>query len=269
MAMTSDSPLIEVQGKFNTLPLAAVLVYAGAALTLNASGYATNGTAGQRFVGHSYSRVDNSAGSAGDLTVDVYTGTYRGVVTLTGVAITDVGKDVYLSDENTYTLTPTLTRVGKVVRYDSANTAEVEFETHDPDAEGDDLSPIVYEFDTETGVDATAHTLIPASQNPRGLLILGVFGRVTEVFAGASEDQGIVTVQDEDDTAIATLTPTNAGADAVGDIIVGYAAHAATTGAATKTVAAGKAVEGIVSQATSGAGAAGKMKVYIEAIPLA
>lgn len=269
MTMTADSPIVEVQGKFNTLPLAAVLVYAGAALTKNASGYATNGTAGQLFVGHAYSQVDNSAGSAGDLTVDVYTGIYRGIVTLTSVAITDVGKDVFLSDSNTYTLTNTGTRVGRVVRYDSANTCEVEFRTDDTGLDESELVPIVYEFDTETGVDATAHTLVPASQNPRGLLILGVFGRVTEVFGGASEDQGIVTVQDEDDTAIATLTPTNAGADALGDIIVGYSAYAASTGAATKTVAAGKAVEGIVSQATSGAGAAGKMKVYVVAIPLA
>jgi predicted RecA/RadA family phage recombinase len=129
------------------------------------------------------------------------------------------------------------------------------------------LRPVVFEFDTET--DATEHVLIPASQNPNGLLILAIYGVVTEVFGGASEDQGIVTVKDGDGNSLATLTPTNAGADAIGDVIVGTGkVLGATTGDAIKTVAAGKTVTGIVSQATSGASAAGKMKVYVLATPL-
>lgn len=126
------------------------------------------------------------------------------------------------------------------------------------------LEPIVFEFDTAE--DTTAHVLIPAEMNPNGLLILGVYAVVTEVFAG-TEDQGIVTVSDESDNAIATLTPSNAGADALGDIIVGYSAPAATTGAAAKIVAAGEYVDAVVTQATTGA-AAGKMKVYVHAVPL-
>jgi uncharacterized protein DUF2190 len=128
----------------------------------------------------------------------------------------------------------------------------------------------IYEFDTETGVDATAHTLIPASRNPTGLIIEAVYGVVTEVFGGASEDQGIVTVRDSALNVIATLTPSNAGADAVNDIVVGTGKiYGATTGDAIKTVAAGLSVQGIVTQATSGASAAGRMKVYVKARPLA
>lgn len=131
------------------------------------------------------------------------------------------------------------------------------------------LHRFVQEFDCDTGAaDSAEKVLIPASANPHGLLIVGVWGVVTEVFGGATQDQGVVTVEDEDDNAICTLTPSDAGADVVGDVVVGHSLPAASTGAAVKTVAAGKAVQGQVTQVTSGAGAAGKMKVYVLAIPL-
>jgi predicted RecA/RadA family phage recombinase len=126
--------------------------------------------------------------------------------------------------------------------------------------------PIVFEFDCQTGVDTDPHVLIPAEMNPNGLLILGVYAVVTEQFAG-TEDQGIVTVSDESDNAIATLTASDAGADAVNDIIVGYSAPAASTGDAAKIVAAGEFVDAAVTQVTTGS-AAGKMKVYVQAVPL-
>lgn len=132
------------------------------------------------------------------------------------------------------------------------------------------LRPFVYEFDCDgDNGDTDEHVLIPASQNPHGLLILGVFGVVTEQMAGSSEDQGIVTVEDEDDNAVCTLTASDSAADAIGDVIVGTSdLYSATTGDAAKTVAAGKAVQGYVSQQTSGGTPAGKMKVYVRAIPL-
>lgn len=116
--------------------------------------------------------------------------------------------------------------------------------------------------------DATATAiLIPAEQNTTGFIVEEIFSEITEGFAGDTEDQGIVTVADEDDSAIATLTPTDAGADATGDIIVGYSRPAATTGAELKKVAAGKAVKASVSQAASGTSLAGKMVVYIKVTP--
>lgn len=134
------------------------------------------------------------------------------------------------------------------------------------------LQPFVFEFDCDdTNGDTNDHTLIPAWMNPHGLLVLGVFGLVTEGFAGDSEDQGVVTVEDEDDNTIGTLTASDAGADAVDDILVGNNnVVAGTSGDAAKTVAAGKEVHGFVSQQTSdsGSGQAGKMKVYLVALPL-
>ena len=129
------------------------------------------------------------------------------------------------------------------------------------------LRPIVHEFATTT--DLTSHTLVPANMNSNGFVVELVYAVVTEVFAGATEDQGIVTVKDGDGNTICTLTPTNAGADAVGDVILGTSKLlGGATGDAIKTVAAGKSITAITTQATSGAGAAGKMKVYLKLTPL-
>lgn len=124
------------------------------------------------------------------------------------------------------------------------------------------VTPVV-EVDTETGVQTAAQNLLPASANQSGLILLGAYGIVSEVFGGASQDQGIVTIEDTDGTDLCTLTPSDAGADAANDVIVGTAdLFSASTGDAAKIVAAGKGVQALVSQATSGAGAAGKMKVF-------
>lgn len=137
-----------------------------------------------------------------------------------------------------------------------------------PRNQGVILQSVPYEFDVQTGVDADAHVLIPAEQNPHGLLLIGVYGVITEQMAGSSQDQGIVSIR-HGTTAVSTLTPSDAAADAIGDIIVGSlsAAHA-STGAVAPVIPAGLAVNGIVTQATSGGSPAGKYKVYIIAVPL-
>jgi hypothetical protein len=134
--------------------------------------------------------------------------------------------------------------------------------------------PFVCEFDCEDGQDETSsvkneHVLVPAEFNRHGLLILAVYGVVTEVFAGSSEDQGVVTVRDASNNTICTLTPTNGGADAVGDVIVGTSpVLGATTGDAVKSVAAGEYIDAQVTQETAGTSKAGKMKVYVLCMPL-
>jgi predicted RecA/RadA family phage recombinase len=144
--------------------------------------------------------------------------------------------------------------------------------------------PFVCEFDCEDGQDETSsvkneHVLVPAEFNRHGLLILAVYGVVTEVFAGDGEDQGVVTVRDASNNTLATLTTTDPVApsegveevlaDAVGDVIVGTnKLIGATTGAAIKTVAAGQYIDAQVTQETAGTGKAGKMKVYVLCMPL-
>jgi hypothetical protein len=129
------------------------------------------------------------------------------------------------------------------------------------------LDPIVFEFDCEGG-DTADHVLIPAEMNPNGLLITHIFGIVSEVFAGGTQDQGVVTVEDSDNNALTTITVADTSGDAAGDYRLGYNLSAAAAGDAAKTVAAGKAVTGRVSQQTTGTSAAGKLKVYVRAIPL-
>lgn len=125
-----------------------------------------------------------------------------------------------------------------------------------------------YEFDCQTLIDIVDHILIPAVQNPNGLIVTHVFARVTEVFGGDSEDQGVVTVSDESNNSIATMQAADAGADALNDYLLGYQIQSASAGAALNVVAAGEFVDAIVTTFTSGASAAGKMVVYVEAIPL-
>lgn len=135
------------------------------------------------------------------------------------------------------------------------------------------IRPFVYEFDFETtaGTGTGVKTLLPAWMNRHGLLFWAAYGIVTEVFGGASEDQGVVTLKDTAGTpnTLGTITAANAGADAIGDII--YATNSAlkaSDGAAIKTIAAGNGITGTITQLVAGAGEAGKIKVYLHLLPL-
>lgn len=145
MIATADSPLTIVTGDFNAIGIVANdIVYEGAMVGDNALGYGRPLVAGDVFLGHSLVQVDNSVkagqtGLAGAKIIRLRTGRYRGAVTLTGVLITDVLKEVYASDDATLTLTAAgNTRVGVVIRYESTNKAIVEFQTNEPFAEAAD-----------------------------------------------------------------------------------------------------------------------------------
>lgn len=121
-------------------------------------------------------------------------------------------------------------------------------------------------IDCESGATNASTVLIPAEDNVDGILVKNIYGRIVEVFGGASQDQGIITVSDESNNALGTLTATDGGADALKDAVIGSLnLDASATGAlAGKYVAAGEFVDLAVTQATSGASAAGKMAVWCE-----
>jgi predicted RecA/RadA family phage recombinase len=125
-ALSADSPLKVEEGDFNDLPvLTAVTIYEGSAVGLS-SGYARALVAGDAFQGHAFEQADNTSGASGAINVRVRSGTYKLQVTLASVAVTDVGKDVYMSDDATYTLTQgSNSAVGKVHRYVTTNTCIV------------------------------------------------------------------------------------------------------------------------------------------------
>jgi len=115
-------------GTINELPvIAADIIYEGAAVGDNGSGYARPLVAGDPFRGFAETNQDNSTGAAGDKRVRLRT---HGKVYLpiTSLAITDVGKSVYASDDDTFTLTATgNSYIGRVARWEAAGYGIVDF----------------------------------------------------------------------------------------------------------------------------------------------
>lgn len=116
---------------------ASMTLYEGAFICNDTTGYAVTGsdTAAYAFLGicaeYQAAQASAAAASDGDNRVKVYTkGVHR--VTVTSVAITDVNKPVWLSDDNTLVLTPTNVFVGYVREYVTTNTAFVELDPNNP-----------------------------------------------------------------------------------------------------------------------------------------
>lgn len=109
--------------------IAADIIYQGAAVGENGSGYARPLVAADPFLGFAESKADNSAGAAGAINVNVKT---RGcvVLSISGIAITANDRPaVYASDDNTFTLTSTSNSlIGYVSRWVSSGVAVVEFD---------------------------------------------------------------------------------------------------------------------------------------------
>lgn len=123
-----DTPRSFELGSINEVPvIAADIIYEGAAVGDNGSGYARPLVAGDPFRGFAEARADNSVGAAGDKRVRVRR--YGGVVlTIASIAVTDIGKAVYASDDNTFTLTKgSNTQIGYVFAIDGTNLALVAY----------------------------------------------------------------------------------------------------------------------------------------------
>lgn len=131
--LSADSPRVFESGHDNmenALPVIADdIIFDGAAVGENGSGYFRPFEANDPFAGFAIAKADNTGGSAGDVNVKVY---QRGIVTLavTGLsAVTDEGSTVYATDDDTFTLTASGgTAIGKIVRYTSSTSAQVYFE---------------------------------------------------------------------------------------------------------------------------------------------
>ena len=111
------------------LVIASDIIYQGAAAGDNGAGYARPLVAGDLFRGFAIAIADNSAGSAGTISVNVKK---RGNVTLSvsGVTITDVGQPVYATDDDTFTMSPIgASFIGFVDRFISSGLAVVSFDT--------------------------------------------------------------------------------------------------------------------------------------------
>lgn len=145
MALSADTPRDYELGDINSVPVkASTKIYEGAAVGLT-SGYARGLVAGDDFVGFAERQADNSAvATDGNINCRVIS---KGIakLTITGVAVTDVGLPVYASADGTFTLTQgSNSYIGNVYRYVTTNTAMVAFiakTTNDgPAAAGDTLA---------------------------------------------------------------------------------------------------------------------------------
>src|SRR3990167_8796022 len=128
VTLASDQPRDYFEGDFHDFPMiASDIIYQGAAVGDNGSGYARPLVAGDPFRGFAQLKVDNSSGAAGAKYVRCRT---RGDVQLaiSALAITDVGKDVYASDDGTFTLTAgSNTRIGHVHAWVSTGVGIIRF----------------------------------------------------------------------------------------------------------------------------------------------
>ena len=127
--LAKDTPRPWVLGEHIGHPIIANdIVYEGAAVGDNGSGYARPLVAGDPFLGFCTMQCDNTGGSAGDKNVVIKCeGACQ--LSVTSVAITDVGKDVFASDDDTFVLTQsTNTRIGTVRQFISSGVALVDFE---------------------------------------------------------------------------------------------------------------------------------------------
>lgn len=110
--------------------IASDIIYEGAAVGENASGYARPLVAGDPFLGFATAKADNSAGAAGAVNVEVKR---RGQVQLAVAGATAITANdrplVYAADDNSFTLTAsTNTIIGRVSRWISSGVCVVEFD---------------------------------------------------------------------------------------------------------------------------------------------
>lgn len=128
-ALSADKPRIYGGDGDNSMPVkASTKIYEGAPVGDDGSGYARNLVAGDPFRGFAYRQADNSSGAAGDINVRLVTEGYIQLA-ISGLAITDVGKAVYASDSDTFTLTAgSNSFIGRVHRFVSSGVGIVEFD---------------------------------------------------------------------------------------------------------------------------------------------
>lgn len=140
MALTAEINTPEHPGNIVQLPLAAdAVLYAGAIVALNTSGYAVaaSDAAGLRVIGRAEHNADNTDGSAGDITINVKRGVFRWANSTTAaVDADDKGKVVFVEDDGTVAETSThKCKAGRVFTVDDAGVWVDTREAHEATVE--------------------------------------------------------------------------------------------------------------------------------------
>lgn len=131
--LAADKPRVfENQGDhpvYNSLPaITNDILYAGSAIGIS-SGYARPCTTSDEFAGFCVEKCDNTGGASGAKDVKVLATGYVKLA-VTGVsAVTHINDAVYLTDDDTFTLTSSGgLQIGKVFRWETSTTCIVKFE---------------------------------------------------------------------------------------------------------------------------------------------
>ena len=127
--LTNDANRSYELGDINQLPIkGGAIIYEGAAVGSNSSGYAKPITNGDKFCGFADEKIDNSGGGDGAKTVRIRK---KGSILLdiSGITLADINKSVYATDDNTFTLSATsAVYIGQISRIDSSGVVVVEFD---------------------------------------------------------------------------------------------------------------------------------------------
>jgi len=131
MAVTANQVIEKREGRRSYPVAASVHIYEGTLVFLTATGYATDVTATgvNGFVGVAVGEQDNSTGSAGDLTVEVWAeGEF--VLQGTGFAQADVGSKVYAEDNYAVgvSISTASVPIGMVTEFISSTKIRVEID---------------------------------------------------------------------------------------------------------------------------------------------
>lgn len=126
-ALTADRNTPRRDGEQENLPVAAAKkIFAGSLVARDSSGNATPGATATTLlgVGRAEEYVDNSAGAAGDKSVNIRKGVYRFANSASGdlIARADIGNDCYIVDDQTVAKTnggSTRSVAGKVFDVDT------------------------------------------------------------------------------------------------------------------------------------------------------
>lgn len=105
-ALAADRATVRLEGaRLNQALAAAVLVYAGAIVMRNAAGYLTKGQTALGLIGAGIAQeqVDNSAGAAGDETIEFRKGVFivANSAAADAITIADIGKPCFVVDDQT------------------------------------------------------------------------------------------------------------------------------------------------------------------------
>lgn len=147
---TDTNRIYETPSDSNTIPASAgAKIYQGALVGKTATGYARPLKAGDVVMGFAKDNVDNTNGIDGEKIVDVKA---KGKASLfiSGITIADIGRKVYASDDNTFTLTEGgNSAIGKLVRYEKTDYGIVAFDFLLSDEIEPAAEPTIPETETE------------------------------------------------------------------------------------------------------------------------